>query len=174
MRDVTLKVYRFAELNQRAKNRAKQDYQAVHGYMHADEMMLSIQALAKHFGGTMCDWSIDWFNTLYSHATFKMPCDWDHNEIAERLDELGEYNPETLKGTGECKLTGYCGDEYAIDGFRKSFFDGEDDIDSLMEAAFRSWLEAGQSDCDAGYEDDEFAQHCDANDMEFYEDGEAF
>ncbi len=174
MRDVTLKVYRFAELSAKAKDRAKQDVAAIEGYPHADEAMASINALAKHFGGSMDDWSIDWFAASHSSATFNMPCGWTRDEIASRLAELGEYNPETLMGTGECKLTGYCADEDAIDGFRMAFLSGESDLEVLMDAAFDSWLEAGQSDCEAGYEDDEFGQYCDANDMEFYGTGEAF
>ena len=139
--------------------------------------MASLKALAEHFGGRLVDWSIDWSGSSYSCATFDMPeneyggdAEW-HNEIAGKLLMLGSYNAETLKGLGDCKLTGACFDESAIDGFRQAWFAGETDLDKLIQAAFASWL----ADCQADFADqqtpDQFSETCEANGYEFDENG---
>ena len=170
-RTVTVTEYRFAELSEKAKDRAKQRAAESIGYSWADEALDSIKALAKHFGGRMVDWSIDWFASSYSSARFDMP-EMDRKEIAELLAELGTFDPDTLKGHGECKLTGVCFDEDAIDGFRRAFHAGESDLGELMDAAFDSWLKAAQADAEDQYSDEQFAENCEANDYWFTEDGE--
>lgn len=132
--------------------------------------MSSLNTLAYHFGGVVSDYSIDWFGGSHSYAKFRMP-ELDKAEIAARLAELGSYNPETLKGDGECKLTGFCADDDAIDGFRIAFAEGEADLEKLMQAAFDSWLKAAQADCEDQYSDEQFGETCDANEYEFYENG---
>lgn len=182
---VTRNIYKYSELSDDAKETARQNYAANHGYLHADEAFASMNALAEHFNGRIKNYEVDFFECSHSSMTFDMP-DFDYltefendaeTEIKERLDTLGEYNPETLKGHGECKLTGVCHDEDAIDGFRKAWHDGERDLEKLMQAAFRNWLKVCQSDCayfygnDPEAGDEDFAEHCDANNYEFYEDG---
>jgi hypothetical protein len=171
MRTATINIYTFGELSAKAKDRAKYDYQANMGYTSADEGWASLEGLVKHFDGRIADYSIDYFATSHSFARFDMP-EMERDEIADRLADLGTFNAETLKGHGDCKLTGYCIDEDAIDGFRIAFHGGESDLGALMEAAFSTWSKACQADCEAFYEYDEFEEHCDENDYEFYDNGE--
>jgi hypothetical protein len=169
-RHIQVKVCKFSELSEKAKDRAKQEYATLFGYAWSEEALESLKELTKHFGGRIKDYNIDYFESSHSSAEFDMP-DMEEDEIKELLDELGDYNPETLKGNGDCKLTGYCADEDAIDGFRRAFHEGERNLEALMDAAFDSWLKACQSDCEAFYSDEDFGEHCEANDYEFYEDG---
>lgn len=178
MRQKTINIYEYSELSDSAKETARQNYAASVGYLHGDEAMESITKLAEHFSGKITNYEIDWSGgCCHSTMEFDMPHedDMDASEIEARLNKLGTFNPETLKGHGECLLTGVCYDEDAIDGFRKAWHEGERDIYKLMEAAFRSLLAQCHSeyDCFYGNEDgdSEFAEHCEANNMEFYEDG---
>lgn len=172
MRTKTVNIYKFSELSEKAKQRVKDEFAANDGYVLSDEAMASINALAEAFGGKMCDYQIDWFGGSYSSAKFKMPCDWSKADIRKKLMELGTYNKRTLKGHGECKLTGYCMDENAIDGFRIAFVRKKvTDLEELMDAAFDSWLKAAQADCEDYYSDEQFSEMCNANEYEFYEDG---
>lgn len=166
-------VYRFSELSEAAKCRAKQAHAAVHGYTWAEEALESLKKLAEHFDGRLRDYSVDFFAASHSWAKFEMP-KMTGAEIRRRMKLLGAFNPQTLKGLGDCKLTGFCMDEDAIDGFRKALDDGERDLGVLMEAAFWSWLKAAQDDCEAQYEDEEFAEYADGNGYEYTDDGEAF
>lgn len=171
MRETTVKLFTFQELSASAKERAKYEYFASIGYCWGDEAMDSIKALAAHFDGTMNNWGIDWANCSHSFAEFRMP-EMTEKEIREKLKELGTYNRKTGKGNGDCKLTGYSADEDAIDGFRIAFRNGERDLRELMNEAFYSWLKAGQADFEWQQTEEQFAETCDANDYEFYEDGE--
>jgi hypothetical protein len=178
MRQYLATAYQFNELSPSAKEKAKYDYKSAHGFDHYDDYFASIDALAETFGAVLFDWEIDFFACSPSSAKFRdadrhylLP-ELPREEIAARLEKLGAYDPETLRGTGECKLTGYCADEAALDGFRKAFFGGESDLNELLQAAFRSWLEDAQSEAEGQYEDENFAEHCEINGYEFNEKGE--
>lgn len=172
MRTIETNIYTFGELSADAKVRAIQDYQASEGYMSQTDAFLSINKLAEHFGGKVSDYSVDFFASSHSSMKFDMP-EMDAGTIEEKLAALGAFNPETLQGLGDCKLTGYCEDESGIDGFRVAFMRyRERDLEKLMQAAFKNWLVSTQEDCASDYEDENFGEHCDANDYEFYENGE--
>ena len=172
MRTIEVRLYKCSELSEKAKQKAKDDYAINEGYTWGHEAVMSLKKLAEHFGGKVTDWSIDWFDASYSHAEFDMPYDMTVPEIHRRLKELGKYNADTLKGVGDCKLTGVFLDEDAIDGFRISFKSGNIELPSLMQAAFKSLVKAGQSDCEDQYSDETFGENCDANNYEFLASGE--
>jgi len=183
MREVTTKVCRYDELSDAAKEQARQDYAGTVGYLSGDEALDSIKKLAEHFGGRVTNYDIDWSGCCsHSSMEFDLPDDMDAKEIESRLSKLGTFNPETLKGHGcwrmqkTCELTGVCYDEDAIDGFRKAWHEGERDLHKLMEAAFRSLLKQCHSEYECFYsdEDEAFAEHCEANDYEFYESGKPY
>ena len=166
----TVKLFKFCELSEVGKDKAKMDM-AIMGYSWADEALESIQELAKHFGGRVKNYSIDWFKSSCSSMSFDMPEDMTKTEIRKRLRDLGKYNRKTGRGLGECKLTGFCMDEDAIDGFRAAFKDGVTDLNELMQAAYETWLRAAQDDCAYQFSDETFSEMCEANNYEFTEDG---
>jgi hypothetical protein len=171
MREKTIRVYRFSELSDEVRQRVKDRHAEAFGYSWDREALASLKKLAEHFDGTLKDYGVDFFDASPSFAHFEMP-EMPAREIRRRLAALGAFNRKTLKGTGECKLTGYTADEDAIDGFRYAFIrEKERDLDALMQAAFRSWLEAAQDDCRSLYEDEAFGEMADANDWEFDEEG---
>lgn len=173
MKTITVNVYSFNELSQKAKERAKYDYMSVFGYSRADEAIESLSALAKHFDGRLKDYEIDFFKTSHSYARFDMPDYMSKQEFETRLRKLGSYNKRTGRGNGDCVLTGVSTDEDAIDGLRLAYRNGEArSLERLMQAAFKSWLKACQDDCEDQYSDETFSEHCEANEYLFLEDGE--
>src|SRR3990167_5919338 len=112
MRTIEVKVFKFSELSEKAKQHAKDEYARDEAYNWGDEAMDSINALAKHFGGKVSNWQIDWFDNSPSSMDFEMP-EMTAKEIKALLGQLGTYNKRTGKGHGDCKLTGYCMDESA-------------------------------------------------------------
>ena len=175
MRTISVSILTFSELSPTARQRAKDDYANNHGYSWSEEALASMASLAQHFGGAVRNYSIDWFNTTQSWMYFNMPDDMEVDEIRRRLDKLGTFNAETLKGNGDCAITGVCHDDDAIDGFRIAFIrGGETNLEKLMEAAYTSWLTACQADAADQYTDDTFGEHCEANDYEFTEEGKFF
>lgn len=173
MREVTItfKVYKFEELSAEAKDQVKRYHAEDWGYTWSADALKSIYELAKHFGGRVGMYEIDWFDNMHSFMNFEMPNDMELEEIERRLAELGSFNEETGKGHGDCVLTGVCTDESAIDGLRIAWREGERDLEALMDAAYESWIKDAHDDCQAQYEDETFAEHCGANDYEFTADG---
>lgn len=171
-RQATINVYRFEELAGRAKERAR-EWLTAEGYHSAEEALGTLKALAKAFGGTLADYSIDWEDNALSWARFAMP-EGEGNAIAETLATLGAVDPVTGKGLGDCRLTGYCFDEDTLDGVREAYRNGERDLPTLMEAGFRALLKTTASDAEWQRSDEALTDLCDANGYEFAEDGRPF
>lgn len=176
MREVTItkKVFKFDELSDKAKRAVINEHYQAMGYPWSREAKESLWELAKHFGGKVGDWSINWDSSGPSWITFQMPEDMAAHEIAAKILELGSFNLKTLKGDGDCKLTGYVSDENAIDGLRIAFRGGEWNLDRLMQAAFKSWLKACHDDFADMQTFEQHSETCEANEYEFLEDGSLF
>lgn len=169
----TITVYQFHELGERAKDLARDEMASAFGYAHSAEAIKSITKLAERFNAKITRYEVDWFDCSYSSMTFDVS-ELEPETIAEIVEQLGAFNPETLKGLGDCVLTGWCSDESAIDGLRIAYHAGERDVEKLLQAAFRSWLSDCQADCKAEYDDEQFGEMCDANDYWFTADGKLF
>lgn len=174
MRTIETKIFKFNELAAEGKERALENYRNSESFTFEEEYIGSIRELANRFGGRVKNYEID-FSGGFCHSSmeFDMP-EMEEHEINGIFETLGQYNADTLKGLGDCVLTGYCTDEDAIDGFRKAFLGGELDLNKLMQAAFKTWFEAAQDDYRAQYEEENYAELCDANNCEFTEDGEMY
>lgn len=172
MRTITVetKIYKYEELPENIRDTIRQNFAIRDGYLLAETAFDSLKALADKFNTKIKDSSIDFFNSTHSYITFETP-EMEPEEIKSILDTLGNFNPLTLKGTGECLLTGYCADEDAIDGFRIAFHNGETDLNKLLQAAFENWLKIQQDDCENSYTDGSFREFLIGNEYEFYEDG---
>ncbi len=174
MKQIITEVFEFNELSKEAKERARQWYRECDSDYHwSKEALNSLKALAEHFSGKLKDWSVDWGNSSYSSAEFDMP-ELEENEIKDLLKKLGTYDKKTLKGHGDCKLTGYSADEDAIDGFRQAYFKGERDLDELMKESFKTWLKACQADYEYQNSNEAVDESINANDYTFTSEGERF
>jgi hypothetical protein len=168
----TIETFKYSELSDAAKAKARGWFRNSDEFTSGDEYLESIKCLTKHFGGEIKDYEIDWSNsTRPSWMKFDMP-DTDEQVIELSLKELGTYDPETLKGTGECKLTGVCYDEDAIDGFRIAYMrDGERDLDKLMQAAFKTWIDSAHKEYEYRQSDEAVAEGIEANEYDFTVEG---
>lgn len=174
MRTATIQVYKFEELSQKAKDAARAEFMSW-GYSWQKEAFDSLKELIARFGAKLDNWQIDYF--ACSHSSIKIDadaCEYEEDELRAIIDGLGSYNPETLKGLGDCVLTGYCMDEAAIDGVRAAYFAGVRSVDKLLQAGFDSWLKSCQADCESQFTDEYLKDHCEANEYEFTESGELF
>lgn len=180
MKTLSINVYEYAELSLAAQRRARDWYIAGYEFPWANEYLASIKALAEKFDGEVKTWSVDWGDCNYSSMEFSMPGMWREEDIAGVLASLGSFNVETMRGNGDCKLTGWAMDEGAIDGFRAAFFkargtnNGELDLELLMQAAFKSWLKEAQADYAYELTDEAIASACEANNYTFTLEGKRF
>lgn len=103
----TVAVFRFSELSDEAKARAIQSYSEDNEYLWAEEAIASLRALAVHLHGSLRNYSVDFFGAGASHstATFDMS-DLDDDVLDGIVQSLGSYDAETLRGDGDCVLTG--------------------------------------------------------------------
>lgn len=177
METVEIKVYSFDELPEEAKEKALLDYACAVPYFWGNDAIKSIQTLAEKFNSRLSYYSIDWLEKHRSSWSFEVPHYMDditEQELKEIIDSLGTFDKETLKGHGDCVLTGYCADEDAIDGLRKAYFQGERDIKELLMSAMDSLFDSCQSDYEYQLSEKGYSEHCETNGYRFTEDGELF
>ena len=176
MRTVRTKVYTFSELSKEAQQKAVESNAANAEYFWSDDAIKSLAKFAEHFGAKLSRYEIDWTGSYsYSFAAFDTDgIEFTQDELKGRIESMGTYNSETLRGYGECKFTGYCADEDAADGARMAYFKGERDINTILQAGFEKWLESGKSDYEGQLSFEQYAEHCEANNLEFTADGKLF
>ena len=173
MRTITkeYKVYRFSELSEEAKRQAIEDYNADMPFHWSDEAMGSLKAGIKHFGCSLNDWSIDYLEPHRNRYTIDYSRYDKEEDLLEDIEGMGSYNPETLKGLGDCKFTGHYTDENFCDGVRKKYFDGERDIKELILAGIQEWETAVRIDAEYQYTEEFMNDTSEINDWEYTEDG---
>lgn len=175
MKTIKIKVYQYDELSDEAKENARNEFTQNMEYYWGNEAIESLEAFLKRFNCELRDYSIDFLEPYRNQYSIKYPDFYRPSEkiafIQSTLDELGSYNPETLKGTGECKLTGVCFDEPLIDGVRIEFNKGETDIEELIKAGIHLWEQEVKSDYESQFTDEYLSEHFEANEYEFLEDG---
>ena len=180
MRNVSFQVYSYNELSESAKETARMAVASTTHFIDTEWALTSMTRLAEHFGGKVKNYEVDFGDATYSLMEFEMP-ELSFQETSILLSDLGNYDPNTFRSTGENCLSGEGDyededmfDAVAVQGFRIAFNKGESNIDKLMEAAFRFWLEYCQTLEKSLGEDEAFAQYAEECGMEFYEDGRKY
>lgn len=155
-KDVTVKVYRFEELSDDAKEIARDWWRNGMEFSWGDESLDSIRAFCAQFGIRLRNWNIGPF------------CPVDY--------ELSEYDNSNFRGMKlrdferECYPTGYCLDATLsiefYDTFKKTG-DAKRAFESAIHAGFIAWRDDMEYQTEPEHIDDCLI----ANDYEFTEDG---
>lgn len=196
MRTIELKIYKFEELSEEAQERAIKDHQELEmygGYAWSSHTLASLKAGIEHFDAEMSDYTIDWLNPGHSKYKFSGIEEdtyeaWDNgidtdgeeyvNEynawIAEKVEAMGTYNPETKKGNGDCKFTGYCMDESFGNGVRESYFKGERDLKELLTAGTEELLQSARKDFEWQLSEEAAKRVLIETEVEFTADGKLY
>jgi len=157
MRVLTVEAFRFQDLEDEAKERAREWYRNGLEYPWFSESIDSIRAFAKHFGVSLMDWEIgggrNYIKTDATNANFR----------GVRLDSINrDHMP-----------TGYCLDadlwEAFYDEFKKT-----GDAKHAFEQALEAALCAVQRDIEYHYSDEAVDESLRFNEYEFNSDGSIF
>ena len=154
MKEVLIKLYGFEELNDKAKDKARDWWRRGDSFAWEAESRQSIEAYAKHFHVKLLDWSVD--DCIYHYRT-------DAENANFRGMKLKDFKRDYMP-------TGYCLDCYMWEAFydafkatgdaKHAFFEG-------LDAGFRGWRD------DMAYQlsDEYIEEYLVSNDYEFMEDG---
>jgi len=157
MRVLTVEAFRFQELEDEAKERAREWYRNGLDYPWFSESIDSIRAFAKHFGVSLMDWEIgggrNYIKTDATNANFR----------GVRLDAINrDHMP-----------TGYCLDadlwETFYDEFKKT-----GDAKYAFEQALEAALCAVQRDIEYQYSNEAVDESLRFNEYEFNSNGSIF
>lgn len=158
MKTVSLPVYTFQELDDKAKERARDWWRSSLDYPWFDDSLASIRAFVEHFGASVGDWSIgergrDYIKTDITQEHF-------------RGRKLKEFSPDHMP-------TGYCLDCDLWGTFHQEWKRTSDPM-YAFEQALEAALCSIASDVEYQYTDEAVDDSLIANDYEFTEDGKLF
>ena len=164
MREITetFTVYKFSDAPDDVKEKITEYFKDDHSfYDHCMvERIETLRALAKYCNATL-NYSISCVPDRSEFITIVCPSD-ARNDINRILKEL-------FQETDSCPLTGVCYDDDLIDDIKK----GGATIKSLQDA-LNKYIESIHSEYDSMLDDDYLSDHCEANEYEFYENGEMY
>ena len=154
MRQETINIYSFDDLDEYAKEKARDWFRSVSDYPWHDECLESVKTFCKYFGVKLTDWSVG--ADIYNFRT-----DAENNNF--RGHKLREFTRDHMP-------TGYCLD-YALwstfyDSFKRTG-DAKDAFDDALRAAFKDW----SADVEYYFSDEAIDETLESDGYEFYEDG---
>lgn len=157
MRTIETVVYQFSELNDAAKEKARNWVRGLDDYYSfSEDNLSSINAFCEHFSVTLQGWSV----SPWGHAEFKH----DAENSNFRGLKLKHVDPENMP-------TGYYLDCVLWGEFHKQFKQTGNALHAFNEAldtGFTAW----RSDWESSYDDEQVDDWLEINGFEFTEDGE--
>ena len=177
MRTINIKIYKYEELDPQSQRNALSRHSAGVDFYGSGEAADSMKKLAMHFGVDRA-YFVDCDHPASSACMSYMrdAPDMDYGDMLALLGKLGKFDEETMRGHGDCVLTGVCYDEFAIDGFRKEFFNGAaaPTLEKCLLAAWTSLLKVCQDEMEYNQGEEAFKEECSGEGQEFYDDGRCY
>lgn len=194
---VEYKVYKFNELSQEAQKTALENYRSRgFEYFWASENEDTLKAFKEVFPVTVIDWEYGYRN----YINFEMTCDGDIADLAGirllkylynnygdvlfkrkyigHLENREKFTPvySRCQKENSCVLTGYCIDDNILDPIYNFLKNPTNNItfEDLMGDCLNSWVKACDEDYQYQLSDEAIAEHFEANDYEFLENGENY
>jgi hypothetical protein len=199
MKTVSVNLYTFDELSEKAKQKAR-DWFAAQGWDDTTEAQASLRAFEKVFPVRIKDWNVGWGGD-YIRFFFEGKDEiealsgwrlatyiWNNyrDDIYKGkyystkgfYDENKKYHykfrhSKVILESGSCPFTGDCYDEDLLDPLWKFLKNPSDSIcfSDLMRMCLDSWVKCISSEADYHTTDEYISETCDANDYHFLESG---
>lgn len=198
MREETIKVYKFSELDPKVQEKVIEQFQNEDWlYSWQDENNETLKAFAKIFPVKVRDWEYGWGR---ERIDFELLIEDNHEELTgirlmkHIINTYGRYlwKPKFLhKGaigrgsvTGyskiqkeaSCVLTGYCMDESILEPIYNFLKKPEKGIlfGRILKDCLRSWVHACKEDMEYAYTEEAIEEMLEANDYEFTAEGKVW
>lgn len=175
MRIEQIKICQFDELDERAKEKAREWYRSCGDcYGWAEDNLESLKAFCVHFHLKLVNWSLGGSDNYNQRVEFRTQLDDEIQQI--RSVRLWKWlnNQFPLPALdGSCPFTGYAFDETLLDRIRE-FMKRPWDISypELMEQCMEEFCTAYANDVDYSYSNEAVDENIRANEYEFTESGD--
>lgn len=157
MRTIEKEVFAYAELNDSAKENAREWFRRG-GYVWIDEGIDSVKAFCRHYGVTLTDYSLSPYSYSYM----------------ETNAENGHFRGVTLKQVEKERgltPTGYCVDSDLFETMFESMRDNNGNALEAFKDAIETAKRAILADMEYQDSDEYLSEVMEINGYEFYEDG---
>jgi len=175
----TIKVYKFTELSNEAKKYAIENWRNEgHEYFWTDEGVITLKEFCKRFDIELNDYNLGYWPYECSINVDTATYDMDTEKmLGIRAWKFLQNNYEKdIEAFRNCKATGYCFD-YSIIAPLIDFMHKPDLLISLADvydACFDNFVRTWCDNVQYQDSDEYIAEHLEANNYEFFEDGKIY
>ena len=170
MRQETINIYTFEELDDKAKQKAIDHFRNTCDYHWSSEWRDSLNEFEKTFPIKINDWSVGAHD--YSHIRFSFTGEHEDMKGIRLFKYIANNYAHIL--SKDCPFTGYCGDESLLDPIRQFMKRPDKDLSfyDLMKDCLDHWVSEYQGDMESQLEDEYISDFIQANGYEFLENGD--
>lgn len=155
MRQETIQIFKFDELSDKAKEKARDNYRSNADFHWLDEAQNSIKAFCDHFGIRLTQWNV----SPYSSPDYSVEYFNSHFRGLKLKDFKRDHMPTGYYLDCDLWMTFY--DQFKATGCAKIAFD------AALWAGFIGW----RNDMENQLSDEYIDEHITINEYEFTEDG---
>lgn len=171
----TIKLYQFDELDDRARERAREWYRQGIEYDWGSDNVASLKAFADWFQVRIRDYSLGGSDNRSQGVKYELCCDDNLLGLSGvRLWKYFQNNPHMLPDlSGSCPFTGYYMDETLLNPIR-AFLDKPTEgttYEELIKDSIDEFCHAYAQDVDYQYSDEAVDESIEANEYTFLECG---
>lgn len=190
MKTISINLYSFNELSDKAKQRAMDDHTSTSDFFWGDPYISSIKKGLDAFNCSLVNYSIDW--GCSSHSNFKIRYGLVPSEITGlRLRtyilnnfyaalycrrKYGKRKSKIAYKKTCCPFTGYIGDDDFLQPIRDFISRPceHTNFDNLMDECVEAVIASGCKDYDYCCTEEYLSEHFEANDYQFTENGKRY
>ena len=184
MRTEIVEIFKFDELNDAAKERARDWYRSDGmAWGWSDEWWESAQAFSKIAPIKIIEANYDYRQVKIEWTGPDYASRYDHSDAIAELSGLRAwkwlennnwFSWAAQERMGKCSLTGFCGDCSFADAL-KDYERNPARVPDLKQVFYemaQAWVSDAQDDCEACNSDDCVSETIEANEYEFYANGD--
>jgi len=175
-RTITKEIFKFPELSDSAKEKARYWYRSTTEYTWLDENLQSLRKWGEWMHVKIKNYNLGGSDNRHNHIEWETDIDEGFDSlIGVRLWKYFQNQFAMPDLSGNCPFTGNCFDEVLLDRFRE-FMEHPWDTSyrKLIQESIDAFVESYAEDVDAEYSDEQVDEALYMNDYEFYEDGSPF
>ena len=178
MREITEKIYKYEELSEEAKEKARHERYDYDYFYYGEDLINSLGAFERVFPIEIESWEYGMCGCYVSYKILLDGCDdYEFYEEEELKKYLLEYYDTYCEDISEncCSLTGVCSDYALLETLYEFIKEPYDcNFKELLEECIANFEKVVEEKYEYWLSEEIFIETCECNDIEFYEDGSRY
>ena len=179
-KSVKIKIYKFNELSDKAKDRARHN----RIWPWGDDYIKALKQFVLYFGCKLVDYNIDWASKYYSNVfisefnntdPYDVPYDIEYVEEGCSLKfSYEKWLKNKIDSYNQGQFSGFFVDDIMFNGLTAEYNKGERDLQKLVLSGYDEWFNSANIDYEEYHSDEYIGNESEEADLWYYDNGELF